>query len=366
MPRKLPPRANLENLKKQAKQLLKDHQAGSIEAVGRIAESLPRLAGVSEAEILGAEFALQDAQLVLAHEYGFASWPKLVEAVAAKNSSLPTADGEAAPATNPLPYEEDQLVAVRVAAVYPFGDSNQPETYMVFLQGEGEKVVPISIGRFEGQALFMALHDRSPARPLPYNLLDNFLQEFQGELHRVVVHTLESEIFKACLLVEKQDGMIFLDCRPSDGLVLAAQKEAPVFVTREVMEQAGRELDMSAVERVGEETRRTEIGKVYVKIVEGKEFGKAKVVVEDVSVVEGVRFAGIPCPEENCTGILVEKQSGQGKVFYGCDQYPDCTYASWAKPVQLPCPQCEAPLLFRQSDAEGESYLHCRTCEYRV
>ena len=55
---------------------------------------------------------------------------------------------------------------------------------------------------------------------------------------------MENEVFKACLLVEKQDETICMDCRPSDGLVLAAQKEAQVLVTRQLMEQAGKVVDM--------------------------------------------------------------------------------------------------------------------------
>ena len=46
---------------------------------------------------------------------------------------------------------------------------------------------------------------------------------------------------------------------------------------------------------------------------------------------------GIPCPEDDCGGKVVEKQSRKGKVFYGCDQYPSCKFASWEKPVAQAC-----------------------------
>lgn len=37
------------------------------------------------------------------------------------------------------------------------------------------------------------------------------------------------------------------------------------------------------------------------------------------------------CPD--CTdGIVIEKKTKKGKVFYGCNKYPECTYASWDKP----------------------------------
>jgi len=72
----LPARPSLEQLRKQAKDLLRQYQAGDDAALSRMsAHPHPKR---------DAEFALADAQLVIAREYGFASWAKLkhhVEAV---------------------------------------------------------------------------------------------------------------------------------------------------------------------------------------------------------------------------------------------------------------------------------------------
>jgi hypothetical protein len=68
--RSLPERPSLENLKNQAKTLQKQHRAGDAAARARVSALVP------DAE---APLALHDAQFVLAREYGFASWPKLVE-----------------------------------------------------------------------------------------------------------------------------------------------------------------------------------------------------------------------------------------------------------------------------------------------
>lgn len=73
---------------------------------------------------------------------------------------------------------------------------------------------------------------------------------------------------------------------------------------------------------------------------------------------------GITCPDCN-KGEIVEKQSRKGKVFYGCNEYPTCKFASWDKPVQKPCPQCEAPLLYEKANRGGTSSLHCKVCDTR-
>jgi ankyrin repeat protein len=71
--RTLPDHPNLEQLKKQAKDLLRDFLAGEPQAVSEVdrAEESPNRAA----------FALADAQRVLARAYGYASWTKLKEKV---------------------------------------------------------------------------------------------------------------------------------------------------------------------------------------------------------------------------------------------------------------------------------------------
>lgn len=77
MTKTLPPSPNLEYEKKQAKALLKAYQAEETAAVQRVRVSHPRLQNVSEKSIPPDQFKLSDAQLVIAREYGFSSWPQL-------------------------------------------------------------------------------------------------------------------------------------------------------------------------------------------------------------------------------------------------------------------------------------------------
>lgn len=72
MSKHLPARPNLQQLKKQAKALLKGYQAREPEILRRIGEYHPRWAESSKAQ-----FALSDAQFVIAREYGFDNWHKL-------------------------------------------------------------------------------------------------------------------------------------------------------------------------------------------------------------------------------------------------------------------------------------------------
>jgi hypothetical protein len=75
--RSLPPRPHLDHLKHQAKDLRDAHAAGNAEALARLAEFHPRLAGKAAAAIAAAPLSQADALLTIAREHGFASWPKL-------------------------------------------------------------------------------------------------------------------------------------------------------------------------------------------------------------------------------------------------------------------------------------------------
>jgi DNA topoisomerase-1 len=76
---------------------------------------------------------------------------------------------------------------------------------------------------------------------------------------------------------------------------------------------------------------------------------------------------GVSCPE--CKdGNLVQKRTRGGRVFYGCDRYPNCKYALWDKPVAGPCPQCGSPVLVEKySRKTGETSIACpsKGCDYR-
>jgi ankyrin repeat protein len=77
MKKQLPSRPNLEQLKKQAKALLKGYQAAAPVILARVREYHPRWRNSSDVFVAGTPFTLTDAQLVLAGEYGFETWSAL-------------------------------------------------------------------------------------------------------------------------------------------------------------------------------------------------------------------------------------------------------------------------------------------------
>ena len=68
---------------------------------------------------------------------------------------------------------------------------------------------------------------------------------------------------------------------------------------------------------------------------------------------------GVKCSRKECDGELVEKHSKRGKVFYGCNRYPECDFAIWDKPVNKPCPVCKAPFLVKKTTKKAGTFLAC-------
>jgi len=75
--RRLPSRPNIDQLKRQAKELVAEQRTGTLQVCQRIREFHPRYAAASDDSIIAAPFSLSDGQLTIAREYGFASWARL-------------------------------------------------------------------------------------------------------------------------------------------------------------------------------------------------------------------------------------------------------------------------------------------------
>jgi DNA topoisomerase-1 len=71
-----------------------------------------------------------------------------------------------------------------------------------------------------------------------------------------------------------------------------------------------------------------------------------------------MKETGVPCPECG-KGQIVERKSKRGKVFYGCDRYPDCSFVLWNKPVAKACPNCKNPYLVEKTTKKEGRRLLC-------
>ncbi|MCM3128703.1 MULTISPECIES: type I DNA topoisomerase [unclassified Paenibacillus] len=74
-----------------------------------------------------------------------------------------------------------------------------------------------------------------------------------------------------------------------------------------------------------------------------------------------IKNIGVTCP--TCKeGQIVERRSKKGRIFYGCDRYPECDFVSWDKPSAKPCPNCDS-LMVEKRNKQG-TRLQCTSCDH--
>lgn len=77
---------------------------------------------------------------------------------------------------------------------------------------------------------------------------------------------------------------------------------------------------------------------------------------------------GVKCPQPGCGGDLVQKRTKKGRNFYSCSRYPECEFALWDRPINKPCPKCQAPFLIEKVSKQAGRSVQCRNeeeCGYR-
>jgi hypothetical protein len=102
-----------------------------------------------------------------------------------------------------------------------------------------ERYLPIMVGIYEAEHLTLALQEVEISRPLTYDLFINVLDALDAEIIHVEVVALRDETYYGNIMLQVDGAVHNIDSRPSDAINLAVRKGVPIFVARDVMEQAG-------------------------------------------------------------------------------------------------------------------------------
>ncbi|MGA9672587.1 MAG: bifunctional nuclease family protein [Terracidiphilus sp.] len=101
-----------------------------------------------------------------------------------------------------------------------------------------ETVMPIWVGSFEANAIFIEIEKVEAPRPMTHDLLRNIIRHLNAELERVVITELRDSTFLAVLWLRQGEEAVTIDARPSDAIALALRADCPIFVSEQVMQAA--------------------------------------------------------------------------------------------------------------------------------
>lgn len=157
------------------------------------------------------------------------------------------------------------------------------ETFVVILKEKnGERVLPIWIGRPEAESIVMRIHNIKHARPLTHDLCRNLIEGLGATLKRVQVTHVANSTFFAELHLEVNGMTKVIDARPSDSIAVALRMDAPIFAADDLLTDPGEETEagesIEAPQRKSGEGTRLSADelKAYLEKLRPEDFGDFK------------------------------------------------------------------------------------------
>jgi uncharacterized protein len=102
----------------------------------------------------------------------------------------------------------------------------------------GEVVLPIWVGLFEANAIALEIEKTTTPRPMTHDLLRNIIHGLNAKVTRVVVGALREDTFHATIWMNQDGEPVAIDARPSDAIALALRSDCPIYVSKQLLEQA--------------------------------------------------------------------------------------------------------------------------------
>ena len=110
---------------------------------------------------------------------------------------------------------------------------------VILADKESKKALPIWIGLLEANAIDRELKNISSPRPMTHDLLHSILVQIQVKVKEVKIVDLKDHTYFATLILILNQGVIEVDARPSDAIILSLKSKTPIFVSSKILDQQG-------------------------------------------------------------------------------------------------------------------------------
>ncbi|WP_290392189.1 bifunctional nuclease family protein [uncultured Muribaculum sp.] len=110
---------------------------------------------------------------------------------------------------------------------------------LILAQIDGPYRIPVVIGATEAQSIAIRMENIIPPRPMTHDLFVSFAHAFGVKLKEVFIYKFEDGIFSSELTFSDGERQIVLDSRTSDAIGIAMRSEAPIYTTREIIDETG-------------------------------------------------------------------------------------------------------------------------------
>ena len=110
---------------------------------------------------------------------------------------------------------------------------------LVLEQVGGPYRIPVVVGVSEAQSIAVRLENIVSPRPMPHDIMVSMSHGFGISLDEVFIYKFDDGVFLSELRFSNDDRSIAIDSRTSDAIALSLRTGAPIYTTREILEQTG-------------------------------------------------------------------------------------------------------------------------------
>ncbi len=128
----------------------------------------------------------------------------------------------------------------------------QANGYSEIVLVNDELALPIYVTKAQAVSIINGLHGVAPSRPMTHDIFIKLINAMSGCITRVVIDGLHAGVFMAKLYLEHYSSgdaeEIIMDARPSDCIALAAREGCSIYVTEDVLQEAGKRKEELGIE----------------------------------------------------------------------------------------------------------------------
>ncbi len=229
--------------------------------------------------------------------------------------------------------------------------------------------------RYTEATLIKALEEKGIGRPSTYAptistiMQRNYVEREGKQLHPTILGEVTTELmeehFPEIVDVEFTAGMEENLDKVEDGQIPWKQTVSDFYDGfDQLLTKAEKEMEGQRVRIPDEETNEVcdKCGRPMV-IKHGR-YGKflaCSGYPECKNTKKIVKETSALCPL--CGGRVLEKKSAKGKIYFGCENNPNCSFMTWDEPTGKTCPTCGSALLKKKGRA-GKIYCSKEGCGY--
>ena len=132
-----------------------------------------------------------------------------------------------------------ELVELKIQGI-SYSDNTSGAFALILQETNGSRKLPIVIGGFEAQAIAIGLEKKiKTSRPLTHELFKSFADKFGIKLNHIIISKLKDGVFFSNIVCENNDDVIKIDSRTSDAIALSIRFNIPIFVKKDILDEAG-------------------------------------------------------------------------------------------------------------------------------